>query len=62
MARYVRARGGRPNPGHIRTRWSEVTKNTANEVLLIVIRDVQFGWSASIAASVAAGQYRIVVP
>lgn len=62
MARRLRARGGRPNPGHLRTGWPQAIRQTATTVLDMVIEDVRLGWSTSIAASVAAGQYRIVVP
>jgi hypothetical protein len=60
MAQTVVARGGRPNPGHIATGWSSAAKTTAAEVISAVTADVSFGYSQSIAASVGAGQYRIV--
>jgi hypothetical protein len=62
FAKTPRARGGRPNPGHIRTGWPQASRQAASEVLGMVIVDVRLGWSRSIAASVAAGAYRIVVP
>jgi hypothetical protein len=62
MARIPRARGGRPNPGHIRTGWPQVTRATALAVMEMVIDDVQLAQSKTIAASVASGSYKVVIP
>ena len=60
MAETVQARGGVPNPGHIETGWSAAAKTAAAEVVTAVVDDVSFSYAQSVAASVGAGQYRIV--
>jgi hypothetical protein len=62
FAKNVRARGGRPNPGHIRTGHPQLAQQTARQVLDMILDDHRLAWSKSVAASVAAGIYRIVVP
>ncbi|MAS33557.1 MAG: hypothetical protein CL610_06095 [Anaerolineaceae bacterium] len=62
FAQNIRARGGKPNPGHIRTGHPLEAQVMGTQVLTRIIADTQVSWAQSIAASVAAGQYRIVVP
>jgi hypothetical protein len=60
MAETVTPNGGVPNPGHIDTGWSREAKRAAAEVVGAVVSDVSFGYAQTIAASVGAGQYRVV--
>jgi hypothetical protein len=56
------ARGGRPNPGHIATRWPQEATTTALLSTNAMINDVHRGIGATIAASVRAKQLRVVIP
>lgn len=62
FAQTPRARGGRPNPGHIRTGWPQAVRRVGLEVMDMILGDVQLAYSRSIAASVATGQFRVVIP
>lgn len=61
FAQSARARGGRPNPGHIRTGWPQAIRRTGLEVMDTVLSDVQLAYVSSIAASVAAGRFVVQV-
>ena len=56
-----RARGGRPNPGHIRTGWPQKSRKAAFKVIEEAIDIVELSYAKSLAASVAAGKFKIVV-
>lgn len=60
MAKNIRARGGRPNPGHIDTGWPQEGQRVAREVLDMVIEDVSLAHSRSLMASMSNGRYTIV--
>lgn len=62
FAKTPRARGGRPNPGHIRTGWPQKTRAKAQKLLEDARLDVSIAYRKSIAASVASGEFVIVVP
>lgn len=62
MARQPRARGGRPNPGHIRTGWPQETRRVAQQVMAQVADDVHVAWSRSLMASAARGEFTVIVP
>ena len=62
FAQRPRARGGRPNPGHIRTGWPQDQRRKALAALDALKSDVSFAFGRSVAASVANGQFTIVIP
>lgn len=62
FAAKPRARGGRPNPGHIRTGWPSKGRLKATAVLDTAKDLVEDSFARSIVASVAKGRFTIVVP
>lgn len=62
FAQNIRARGGKPNPGHIRTGHPLEAQVIATGILARLRTDVAAAYSQTVAASVAAGEYTIVVP
>ena len=61
-AKKARADGGRPNPGHIATKWPQKSREVSLKQLEIAKGKVEDAYQASAVASIAKGRFVIVVP
>jgi hypothetical protein len=57
FAETLRPRGGRPNPGHIRTGWPQQGKKNADETMSLFARKYRDMWRNTFSASIRAGRF-----
>lgn len=62
FAKNVKPRGGRPNPGHIRTGWPKKTRKVGLKVLEDARDLVEDAYAETVAASISTGKFKVVVP
>jgi len=62
FAKNPKPRGGRPNPGHIRTGWPKKTRKVGLAVLEDARELVEDAFAETVAATVSTGKFKVVVP